>query len=84
MAEWGNLGKVFVGVGLCAVLVGLLLLIADRVPGIVHFLGWFGKLPGDIFIRRDNFSFSFPLASSLLISIVLSLVFYVITWIFRR
>jgi uncharacterized protein HemY len=84
MAEWGSLGKVFIGVGLCVVLVGLLLLIAGRVPGIGNLLGWFGKLPGDIYIRRDNFSFSFPLATSLLLSVILSLVFYLITWIFRR
>jgi uncharacterized protein HemY len=86
MAEWGSLGKVFIAVGLCVAVVGLLLLllIADRVPGVGNLLGWFGKLPGDISIRRDNFSFSFPLATSLLISILLSLVFYLITWIFRR
>jgi uncharacterized protein HemY len=84
MAEWGSLGKVFIGVGLCVALIGLLLLIADRVPGVGNLLEWFGKLPGDISIRRDNFSFSFPLATSLLISILLSLVFYLITWIFRR
>ncbi|HEU0067965.1 MAG TPA: DUF2905 domain-containing protein [Nitrospiraceae bacterium] len=84
MAEWGSLGKVFIGVGLCVVLIGLLLLIADRVPGIGNLLGWFGKLPGDISIRRDNFTFSFPIVTSLLISVVLSLVFYVLTWIFRR
>jgi len=66
------------------VLVGLLLLIADRVPGIGNLLGWFGKLPGDISIRRDNFSFTFPLATSLLLSVILSLVFYLIAWIFRR
>ncbi len=84
MAEWGHLGKVFIGVGLCVVLVGLLLLIADRVPGIGNLLGWFGNLPGDISIRRDNFTFSFPLATCLLISVVLSLVLYLVTWIFRR
>jgi uncharacterized protein HemY len=84
MAEWGSLGKVFIGVGLCVALLGLLMLIADRVPGIGSLLGWFGNLPGDISIRRDNFSFSFPLATSLLLSVILSLVFYLITWIFRR
>ena len=84
MAEWGSLGKVFIGVGLCVALVGVLLLTADRVPGIGTLLEWFGKLPGDISIRRDNFSFSFPLATSLLISVILSLVFYLVTWIFRR
>jgi len=65
-------------------LLGLLMVFADRVPGVGSFLGWFGKLPGDISIRRENFSFSFPLATSLLLSIVLSLLFYLITWMFRR
>ena len=84
MTEWGNLGKVFIGVGLCVVLAGLLLLVADRVPGIGNLLGWFGKLPGDISIRRDNFSFSFPVVTSVILSLILSLVLYVIAWIFRR
>jgi len=84
MAEWGNLGKVFIGVGVCVALVGVVMLIADRVPGIGNLLGWFGKLPGDISIRRDNFSFSFPLVTSLLLSVILSLLLYFITWIFRR
>jgi Protein of unknown function (DUF2905) len=84
MAEWGNLGKIFVWVGVCVVLVGLLLLVADRVPGIGNLLGWFGKLPGDISVRRDNFSFSFPIVTCLLLSVILSLLFYLISWIFRR
>ena len=84
MTEWGSIGKILVGVGLCVVLVGLLLLIADRVPGIGNLLGWFGKLPGDISVKRDNFTFSFPIVTSLVISVVLSLVLYLLTWIFRR
>jgi len=84
MTEWGVLGKLFIGVGVCVVLAGLLMLVIDRVPGIGSLLGWFGKLPGDISIRRDNFSFSFPLVTSLLLSVFLSLVLYLITWIFRR
>ena len=84
MAEWGSMGKVFIGVGVCVVLVGLLMLVADRVQGIGALLGWLGKLPGDISIRRDNFSFSFPLVTSLLLSVILSLVLYFITWILRR
>ena len=84
MTEWGSIGKILVGVGLCVALVGLLLLIADRLPGIANLLGWFGKLPGDISVRRDNFTFSFPIVTSLLISVILSLVLYLLTWIFRR
>jgi uncharacterized protein HemY len=84
MTEWGILGKIFIGVGACVVLAGLLMLVADRIPGVGSMLGWFGKLPGDISIRRDNFSFSFPIVTSLLMSVILSLVLYLITWIFRR
>jgi hypothetical protein len=84
MTEWGILGKIFIGVGVCVALAGLLMLIADRVPGVGSLLGWFGKLPGDISVRRENFSFSFPLVTCLLISVILSLVLYLITWISRR
>ena len=41
---------------------------------------WLGRLPGDILVRRDNFTFYFPLASCLLVSVVISLLFY----LFRR
>lgn len=84
MTEWGILGKIFIGVGVCVALAGLLMLIADRVPGVGSLLGWFGKLPGDISVRRENFSFSFPLVTCLLLSVILSLVLYLITWISRR
>lgn len=39
-----------------------------------------GRLPGDIVVRRDDFSFYFPLTTSILVSLVLSLLF----WLFRR
>ncbi|WP_279384257.1 DUF2905 domain-containing protein [Geotalea toluenoxydans] len=41
---------------------------------------WLGRLPGDIYIKRENFSFYFPLATSILVSLLLSL----ILWLFRR
>jgi len=43
-----------------------------------------GYLPGDISIRRPGFAFYFPLGSSILISVVLSLALTVIFWLFRR
>ena len=43
-------------------------------------LPWFGKLPGDIFIKKENFNFYFPLGSCILIPLVLSFVL----WLFRR
>ncbi|HNV87140.1 MAG TPA: DUF2905 domain-containing protein [Candidatus Omnitrophota bacterium] len=47
---------------------GVLLLVLGRVP-------WIGKLPGDFLFRRGNFSFYFPLATCLLISVLLTLIF---------
>ena len=84
MSDWGGLGKLFIGVGLAVAVVGGLLLLADRVPGVSHLFGWIGKLPGDISIKRDNFSLFFPLGTSILLSVLLSLVLYLLSWMFRR
>lgn len=84
MPEWETIGKILVGVGCGIVGLGLLFLLADRIPGLGNVFGWFGKLPGDISIKRDNFSFYFPIGTSIALSIVLSLLFYVLGWFFRR
>jgi hypothetical protein len=67
------LGKLLIILGVIISLIGLGLLFVHKIP-------YIGRLPGDIFIKRDNFSFYFPVTTSILISIVLSLIF----WIFRR
>ena len=59
--------------GVVFILIGLGFLFADKIP-------WLGRLPGDIYVKRGNFSFYFPLGTCILISIVLSLIF----WLFRR
>ena len=64
-----DLGKVLIAFGLLIVLAGLVLLFVGRVP-------WIGRLPGDIHYQRGNFTFYFPLATSLLLSIVLTLILY--------
>ncbi len=84
MAEWGGLGRLLIVVGLAVAGIGLLLTLADRWPGLGAGVNWIGKLPGDLSIKRDNFSFYFPLATSLVLSILLSLVFYILSWLFRR
>ncbi|HEY8417440.1 MAG TPA: DUF2905 domain-containing protein [Limnochordales bacterium] len=65
--ELSGLGRllIFLGLGLAAM--GLLLVLVGRVPGI-------GRLPGDILIQRGNFTFYFPLATSLVISLLLTLI----------
>lgn len=67
-----ELGRILIGIGLLLVIVGLVVLFAGK-------LG-LGKLPGDIIIRRDNFTFYFPLVTSL----VLSLLLILLLWLFRR
>jgi Protein of unknown function (DUF2905) len=84
MTEWGGVGKVLIGIGVAVAVAGGLLLLAGRVPGVSQFFSWMGKLPGDIFIKRDNFSFFFPLGTSIVLSVLLSLVFYLLSWMFRR
>lgn len=84
MPEWTTLGKVLIGIGLGIVALGVLLVAVERIPGLGNAFSWLGKLPGDISIKRDNFSFSFPVATSIVLSILLSLLFYLVGWLFRR
>ena len=84
MPEWTTLGKLLIGIGFGIVVLGVLLVALDRIPGFGNSFSWFGKLPGDISIKRENVSFYFPIATSILFSIVLSLLFYFIGWLFRR
>ncbi len=83
-AGMDTLGKILIGIGLAIVALGILLVVVDRVPGIGNVFSWLGKLPGDISIKRDNFSFYFPIATSIVLSILLSLLFYLVGWLFRR
>jgi len=84
MTEWESLGRILIAVGLAVAMVGVLIVVSDRFPGLGALFGWFGKLPGDVSIKRDQFSFHFPIVTSLVLSAVLSLVFYLISWLFRR
>jgi hypothetical protein len=65
-----ELGKALLGLGLLLALVGAVLLFAGRI-GLP-----LGRLPGDFACRGKNVSFYFPLGTSILISIVLSILFY--------
>jgi len=59
---------------------GGILLIAGAVMTLGGRLPWLGRLPGDIAIERENFRFYFPIGTSILVSILLTL----IVWLFRR
>ena len=61
-----NIGRLLMFVGAALLILGALLSFGPRLP-------WLGRLPGDIVIERDNFRFYFPIATSILISIILTL-----------
>ncbi|MBI5628198.1 MAG: DUF2905 domain-containing protein [Candidatus Rokubacteria bacterium] len=65
-----DLGKILVGFGVVMIVLGGILLLAGNLSGKVP---WIGRLPGDIYIERGNWRFHFPLATSVIISIVLTL-----------
>lgn len=65
--------------GVVLALLGAVLVLVGKWPGSGDWFGWLGRLPGDIHIKRDNVTFYFPLATSLLLSLVLSLIFYLLT-----
>ena len=69
MADFSFFGKTLVVLGLILVAVGVVFMLAGKVPFI-------GRLPADIIIRKKNFTFYFPLATSLLISLLLSLLLW--------
>ncbi len=71
MFELNPLGKILIFFGVILILIGGVILLAGRIP-------WIGRLPGDIFIQRKNFSFYFPIATSIIISIILTLIFFIL------
>lgn len=84
MPELGGVGKLLVALGVALVAVGGLITLLDKLFGTGSGFGWLGKLPGDFLIKRDNVTFYFPLATSILISILLSAVLYLVSLFFRR
>lgn len=67
-----QVGKILIIFGIFLIIFGVFLMGASK-------LYFFGKLPGDILIKRENFTFYFPLGTSLILSLILSLLFFLIT-----
>jgi hypothetical protein len=66
-----QIGKVILVTGLLVAMIGLILVLSGKIS-------WIGRLPGDILIKKKNFTFYFPLATSILLSILLSLILYLL------
>lgn len=63
-----TIARFLIGLGMIILLAGILMLVFSR----MGFTGF--RLPGDIYIKKDNFSFSFPVVTCIVISIVLSVI----------
>ena len=69
--EMQHLGRLLIIFGGVIVVAGVLMVLAGKLP-------WVGRLPGDIVLHRKNFTFYFPLATSILISLLLTLLFWIL------
>jgi uncharacterized protein HemY len=67
-----GVGKLLMLFGGILIIVGAALVLAEKTP-------WLGRLPGDIYVQRRNFTFYVPLTTSILVSVVLSLVLYLLS-----
>ena len=74
--ELAQLGRVLVLIGAVILFFGVLLVLADRVPFI-------GRLPGDITIRGDGWTIYAPLATSIVLSVLLTAVLSLVVWMRR-
>jgi hypothetical protein len=68
-----HIGRVFIGLGIAMIAIGSVLLLSGKIP-------WIGRLPGDIMIQKKNFTFYFPLVTSILLSLLLTFLF----WLFGK
>ena len=66
-SPWGSIGRLLIGVGVVIVLAGIILVLGDRI-------GWLGRLPGDIVIRRKNWSLWFPITTGIILSVLLTII----------
>jgi hypothetical protein len=68
-----GLGKSLIIFGIIIIAFGIVITFAGKIP-------WLGRLPGDIQIKRDNFTFYFPMATCIILSVIISLLF----WLFKK
>jgi hypothetical protein len=72
-----GIGKILLIVGGIIVILGLVLIFSQHIP-------FLGKLPGDIFVKREGFSFYFPIVTFLVLSILITIIINVILYFLKR
>ena len=70
----GTIGRYLIVLGLVIVVAGIFLVLVGRFPGLR-----IGRLPGDIFIERNGWRFYFPLMTSILLSVILSFILWLVS-----
>jgi hypothetical protein len=83
MADWSQIGKLLLIAGIGLALLGGVLIVSAKLVD-KDKLPWLGRLPGDIRIERKGFSCYFPLASGILVSLLLTVLLNIIARLFRR
>lgn len=71
MFDVNSIGKTLLACGIVLAVIGLVFMFGSR-------LSWFGRLPGDIYIQKKNASFYFPITTSILISVILSVLLFLL------
>jgi hypothetical protein len=72
------------GIGKYLIILGAVIIIVGLIFTFLPKPGFLGKLPGDIEIKKENFTFYFPLATSILISIAVTALLWLINFLFRK
>jgi hypothetical protein len=67
MFDFSGIGKILIVIGLVIAGIGGLILLGGKIP-------WIGRLPGDFYYKGKNFTFYFPLATSIIVSIILTII----------
>ncbi|GAB6189498.1 DUF2905 domain-containing protein [Marinitoga arctica] len=66
------IGKSLISIGIVLIIIGLIFYFSNKIPFKI------GRLPGDILIEKDNFKFYFPVTTTITISIILNIIFFII------
>jgi hypothetical protein len=69
MIEFQQIGRLLIFAGLFIIILGVLFFFGEKIS-------FLGKLPGDIYIKKKNFTFYFPIVTSILLSLIISLIIY--------
>jgi hypothetical protein len=71
MGDMSSIGKMLIFLGIILMGIGVVFFLANKIP-------WIGRLPGDVYVKRGNLSFYFPIATCILISIIISAIFWLL------